>query len=782
MSLSKLEQRILEFLQQNPDRNYQTNEIAQHFNYQGSKNFKKLVKALAFLERINELEVTDTGRFKAKSTKKETAVGTFRGNDRGFGFIDYDPEQPDLFVPPGKIGNAMDGDTVEATIIKHVNPSTGKGSEARVDNIVERASTQIVGEFVAYDKEMRDSTGFLGFVIPQGKFSDELKVEVLPDGLKPVNHSIVIVKIKDYPTMEKPNNLTGLVAKEIGHKDAPGVDILAILYQFNIPSEFPEQVLEEAQAIEQDINPKDIKGRRDLRDELILTIDGADAKDLDDAISLKKLDNGNYRLGVHIADVSHYVTENSPIDSEALARGTSVYLTDRVVPMLPQRLSNGICSLLPNEDRLTVSCEMTIDSNGRVVDQDIFLSVINSSYRMTYTDVNGILAGDEDLRREYHEISEMLDQMSELHFILEGMRQKRGALSFETSEAQIIVDEDGKPIDIVHRQRGVGERLIESFMLAANETIARTYTEKDWPMIYRVHEQPDEERMQRFAEFITAFGVVLRGRAESIKPKQLQEALNELSDTPYEEVVSMMMLRSMQQARYTDEPFGHYGLAAKDYTHFTSPIRRYPDLMVHRLIHKYLEATPTSEQKRKISEKLPDIAEHSSKMERRAVEAERETDALKKAEYMLDKVGEQFEGTVSSVTSFGMFIQLDNTVEGLISLQELKDDYYRYDQQHLILIGENTNNVYRIGQRVLIEVERVSVEDREIDFKLIESYPTDNKDLEHVISENKNRSEKKSRKPKRQSKNRQSFKQVAKQSSKGNNKKGKKFQIRKRKK
>src|SRR5699024_2764054 len=422
-----------------------------------------------------------------------------------------------------------------------------------------------------------------------------------------------------------------------------------------------------------------------------------------------------YRLGVHIADVSHYVTENSPIDSEALARGTSVYLTDRVVPMLPQRLSNGICSLLPNEDRLTVSCEMTIDSNGRVVDQDIFLSVINSSYRMTYTDVNAILAGDEDLRKEYHEISEMLDQMSELHFILEGMRQNRGALSFETPEAQIIVDEDGKPIDIVHRQRGVGERLIESFMLAANETIARTYTEKDWPMIYRVHEQPDEERMQRFAEFITAFGVVLRGRAESIKPKQLQEALDELSDTPYEEVVSMMMLRSMQQARYTDEPFGHYGLADKDYTHFTSPIRRYPDISVHLFIHKYLDATRTSEQERNMTQKLPDIAEHSSKMERRAVEAERETDALKKAEYMLDKVGEQFGGTVSSVTSFGMFIQLDNTVEGLISLQELKDDYYRYDQQHLILIGENTNNVYRIGQRVLIEVERVSVEDREID-------------------------------------------------------------------
>lgn len=782
MSLSRLEERILEFLQKNPDTQYQTNEIAQHFNYQGSKNFKKLVKALAFLERINELEVTENGRFRAKNTREEKAVGTFRGNDRGFGFIDYDPDRPDLFVPPGQVGNAMDGDTVEATILKHVNPSTGKGSEARVDTVIERASSQIVGEFVAYDKEMRDSTGYLGFVIPQGKFSDDLKVEVLPDGLKPVNHAIVIVKIKDYPTMDQPNTLTGLVAKEIGHKDAPGVDILAILYQFNIPSEFPEAVLEEAQAIGHEVNPKDIEGRRDLRDRMIITIDGADAKDLDDAISLEKLDNGHYRLGVHIADVSHYVTENTAIDTEALERGTSVYLTDRVVPMLPQRLSNGICSLLPEEDRLTVSCEMTIDSNGRTIDKDIYLSVINSSYRMTYTDVNTILAGDTDLRKEYHEITEMLDQMSELHFILEGMRESRGALSFETPEAQIIVDEDGKPIDIVHRHRGVGERLIESFMLAANETIARTYTEKDWPMIYRVHEQPDEDRMQRFAEFITAFGVILRGQAESIKPKQLQEALNQLSDTPYEEVVSMMMLRSMQQARYTDEPFGHYGLAAKDYTHFTSPIRRYPDLIVHRLIHKYIESTPSAEEKRNIAQKLSNIAEHSSKMERRAVDAERETDSLKKAEYMEDKVGEQFEGTISSVTSFGMFIQLENTVEGLISLQELKDDYYRYDQQHLILIGENTNNVYRIGQRVLIEVERVSIEDREIDFKLIETYPTDNSDLEHVISDNKNRNNKKGRKPKSQSKNRQTFKKVATQPSKGDNNKGKKFQIRKRKK
>lgn len=782
MSLSKLEERILDFLQKNPDMQYRTNDLAQHFNYQGSKNYKKLVKALAFLERINELEVTENGRFRAKGTRKEKVTGTFRGNDRGFGFIGYDPDRPDLFVPPGSIGNAMNGDLVEATILKHVNPSTGKGSEARIDNVVERASSQIVGEFVAYDKEMREQTGYLGFLIPQGKFSSDLKVEVLPDGLKPVNHAIVIVKIKDYPSMDRPNTLTGLVAKEIGHKDAPGVDILSILYQFNIPTEFPEKVMEEAQAIPQEVQAEDIIGRRDLREQLIITIDGADAKDLDDAISLEKLTNGQYRLGVHIADVSHYVTENSAIDQEALERGTSVYLTDRVVPMLPQKLSNGICSLLPEEDRLTVSCEMIIDSNGKTLEQDIYLSVINSSYRMTYSDVNAILAGDEELRTKYAEIVPMLEEMSELHFILERMRTNRGALSFETPEAQIIVDPEGKPLDIVHRHRGVGERLIESFMLAANETIARTYTEKDWPMIYRVHEQPDEDRMQHFAEFITAFGVILRGRAESIKPKQLQEALSQLKDTPYEEVVSMMMLRSMQQARYTDEPFGHYGLAARDYTHFTSPIRRYPDLIVHRLIHSYLQAKPTADEKRKIAGKLPDIAEHSSKMERRAIDAERETDSLKKAEYMLDKIGEQFEGIISSVTSFGIFVQLDNTVEGLISLQELKDDYYRYDQQHLILIGENTNNIYRIGQKVLIEVERVSVEDREIDFKLIETYPTDNRDLEHVVTSNKERKEKKNRKPRPTSKSRQTFKKVAKQSSRKDNKKGNKFQIRKRKK
>lgn len=778
MSLSKLETKILELLQDNPDKQYKTDQIAQHFNYQGSKNYKKLVKALAFLERINKLQVTENGRFMAIDNREEKVIGIFRGNDRGFGFIDYDEDLPDLFVPPNMVGNALNKDKVEATIIKRANPSTEKGSEARVDKIIERNTQQLVGEFIAYDAQIQAETSYLGFIIPQGQFNDQIKIQVLDEGIRPINHSIVILKIKDYPSPEQPHLMTGYVAKEIGHKDEPGVDILSILYQFNIPHEFPENVIEMAAKIPQEVQANDLTGRRDLRDQMIITIDGADAKDLDDAISLEKLGDDRFKLGVHIADVSHYVTENSLIDREAYERGTSVYLTDRVVPMLPQRLSNGICSLLPGVDRLAVSCEMVIDASGKVVDFEIFLSVINSSYRMTYAEVNLILDGDKELRQEYDEIVTMLEDMRALHNHLEAMRHRRGALSFETSEAKIIVDEEGHPLEIVHRHRGVGERMIESFMLAANETVAKTYTEKEYPMIYRVHEQPDEDRMHNFAEFITAFGVVLRGRSESISPKQLQEALQKLKDTPYEEVVSMMMLRSMQQARYAEEPYGHYGLAAKDYTHFTSPIRRYPDLIVHRLIHQYLQAEPSNNEKVRIAEKIPDIAEHASKMERRAVDAERETDALKKAEYMVDKIGEQFEGMISSITSFGMFVQLSNTVEGLISLPKLSDDYYRFVSQHLILIGERSHNVFRIGQKVLIEVDDVNVEEREIDFKLIEAYETDNKDLEHVIEANKQKNQRKQQK-KQSSKSsnnqsRQGFKKVANKRSKG------KFKIRKR--
>lgn len=772
MSLSKLETNILKFLQDNPDKSYKTDQLAQQFNFKGSKNYKRLIKALAFLERIGEIQVTDNGQFKSLNNAPQNVVGIFRSNNAGYGFIDYSEEEPDLFIPPGKTGNAMTGDTVEATVIKQVNPATGKGSEARIDRVIERSASQLVGEFISYDLSEREETGYLGHVIPQGDYNNAMRVMVLPEGITPVDHSIVIIKIKDYPTKEEPHRLTGYVAKEIGHKDEPGVDILAILYQFDIPHEFPENVIEEAEQVGQEIDPKDIEGRRDLRDQLIITIDGADAKDLDDAITLEKLDNGHYRLGVHIADVSHYVKDGSAMDNEAFERGTSVYLTDRVVPMLPQRLSNGICSLHPNVDRLTVSCEMTINEDGRVIEKDIFLSVINSSYRMTYTDVNAILAGDEELREEYHELVDMLDNMAELHHILEDMRIRRGALNFDTVEPKFIVDKNGHPLDIEVRERGVGERLIESFMLIANESIALTYREQDFPMIYRVHEQPDEERIQRFAEFVTAFGVVLRGSADSIEPKQLQETLRHFDETPYDDVVTTMMLRSMQQAQYSDLPKGHYGLAARDYTHFTSPIRRYPDLIVHRLIHLYLKGRPSAKTQNKVETDLPNIAEHSSRMERRSVDAERETESLKKAEYMLDKVGEQYEGVISSVTSFGIFVKLPNTVEGLISIQALDDDYYHFHQNQLVLIGERTNNIYRIGQKVLVEVERVSIEDREIDFKLIEAYPTDNKDLVHLEEQNKRHQRKRSR--------RKAKEQVDNTNRKYTKKKNRQFKIRKR--
>lgn len=789
MSLSSFEQKILAFLKENEDRSFSVNDISTRLNYGGNKNYKKLVKALAFLERVGEIQLTPNGKFRAFS-RDDSITGTFRSNGKGYGFINYDEEQPDLFVPGPYVGEAMDGDTVEAVVIKRIDPSTGKGSEARVEKVTERASSQLVGEFFAYDQKLRAETGFLGYIIPKGDFADELKINILPEGIHPADHTICIVKIKDYPTSQRPNFMTGLVAKEIGHKDEPGIDILSILFQFGIPHEFPENVKEAAEKVPQVIDEKALEGRRDLRNEVIMTIDGADAKDLDDAISLKKNPDGTYQLGVHIADVSHYVTEGSPIDAEAYERGTSVYLTDRVVPMLPQRLSNGICSLHPNEDRLTLTCEMTINQKGDVIKHSIYTSVINSSYRMTYSDVNEILDGDLDLRTKYQAIVPVLEEMAELHHILEEMRQQRGALNFDAPEAKIIVDEDGLPLDIELRERFVGERLIESFMLIANETVAREFTAKGYPFIYRIHEQPKVEKMERFAEFVTSFGVVLRGEASAISPKQLQEALASVADQPIEQVVSTMMLRSMQQAKYSEEPLGHYGLAAEDYTHFTSPIRRYPDLLVHRLIHQYIKERPTAKDFDRLEAFIPDAAIHSSKMERRAVDAERETDALKKAEYMVDKVGEEFDGMISSITSFGIFIQLPNTVEGLVRLASLTDDYYNFNQQHLLLIGERTGKVYRIGQKVKIQVTNVDVAERQIDFQILEADPVEGLDIDALDRQRKqakNARNKDSRKRKPQQ-NRKDLKKVANDKGKqshGNKRKKsnqskKKFTIRKR--
>lgn len=772
MSLSKLERRLLNYFEANSDARKTTQELAEIFNFRGSKNYKKLVKAVTFLERIGELQKNQQNQYYLPE-QLDRVQGTFRANDRGFGFVNYDPDQPDLFVPKGQSNSAMDGDVVEVKVIKQINPATGKGSEAQVTSIVERAHQQLVGEFFAYEPDMQTKTGYLGFVLPRLDATHNMMVMVLPEGIKPVDHSIVIVKIKDYPDPSNYKKMTGLVAKEIGHRDEPGVDILEILYQFGIPHQFPENVVKQAEATPDSVQPEEMAGRTDLRDELIITIDGADAKDLDDAISLTKVGDA-YQLKVHIADVSYYVERNSPIDHEAYERGTSVYLTDRVVPMLPQRLSNGICSLHPHVDRLAITCDMTINNRGKVENYKFYPSVINSSYRMTYTDVNAILAGDKELRQEYDALVSRLEDMADLHRILESMRKRRGAINFDTKEAKIIVDDEGHPTDIQVVERGVGERMIESFMLAANETVAKHFDDKESPFMYRIHESPDPEKIERFAEFSAAFGLIVRGTPDTVKPAQLQKILDDASDQPYEPALASILLRSMQQAKYSTEPVGHFGLAATDYTHFTSPIRRYPDLIVHRLMRAYLFDRPDKKELNRLQQSLPDIAEHASKAERRAVDAERETEALKKAEYMAERIGEEYEGIISSVTNFGIFVELPNTVEGLIHVDRLKGDYYQYHPEFMMLIGERTNKMLQVGQAVKIEVSAVDIAQREIDFELVEvAEPEgDSDNIKQRLGNKQPKKNKKQPSSKKQGKNKKS-------KNKSNKKPSRQFKIRK---
>jgi ribonuclease R len=588
-----------------------------------------------------------------------------------------------------------------------------------------------------------------------------------------VDGSIVVVEITHYPEKGYATSLEGMVKQVVGHKNDPGMDILSIVIANGIPTKFPDEVLAEADAVPDSINPSDFPERRDLRDQMIVTIDGEDAKDLDDAVTVRKLANGNYFLGVHIADVSYYVTTDSQLDKEAFERGTSVYLTDRVIPMLPQRLSNGICSLNPKVPRLAMSCEMEITQQGEIVTHEIFQSVIQTTERMTYTAVNQILEEQSpEVMERYQELVPMFQEMGELHHILEAMRIRRGAVSFEDNEAKVLVDSEGHPLDIILRKRGIGERLIESFMLAANETIARHFNDRQLPFIYRIHEDPKEEKLRRFFDFASALGIVVKQTKGSITPKDLQQIVEDTAERPEAMVINTMLLRSMQQAKYSENNYGHYGLAAEDYTHFTSPIRRYPDLIVHRLIRAY--AQDVSEETQAIwAEKLPDIAVHSSQMERRAVDAEREVDALKKAEFMADHLDEEFDGIISSVVKFGIFVELPNTIEGLIHINALKQDYFHYLESHLALVGERTGMTFKIGQKVRIRVVKADPETREIDFELVEAEETES------LQREQNRHQRR-RKPKENaemntnSKNKKERNQKKPQGPKGKPKKGKK--------
>ncbi|HFH7572744.1 TPA: ribonuclease R [Streptococcus agalactiae] len=761
-----MKEKIIKYLEEHGKTS--VNDLAAALDMAGAKAFPKLIKTISNLESHRQLRFDDNGSLslqKKEAKKKEITVrGLFRANKAGFGFLSIDQDEDDMFIGKNDIAYAIDGDTVEAVVKKPANRLNGTAAEARVVNIVERSLKTLVGKFVLDDERPK----YAGYIKSKNqKINQKIyirKEPVVLDGTE-----IIKVDIDKYPTRGH-DYFVASVRDIVGHQGDVGIDVLEVLESMDIVSEFPEDVIAEANAIPDAPTEKDLIGRVDLRQEVTFTIDGADAKDLDDAVHIKLLDNGHFELGVHIADVSYYVTEGSALNREALSRGTSVYVTDRVVPMLPERLSNGICSLNPNLDRLTQSCIMEIDQNGRVVNHQITQSVINTTYRMTYIAVNDIIAGDEEICSEYESIVSSVQHMVTLHHTLEAMRTRRGALNFDTSEAKIMVNDKGMPVDIVIRNRGIAERMIESFMLAANETVAEHYARLKLPFIYRIHEEPKAEKLQKFIDYASVFGVQIQGTATKITQSALQDFMKKVQGQPGSEVLSMMLLRSMQQARYSEHNHGHYGLAAEYYTHFTSPIRRYPDLLVHRMIRDYDDKA--MDKADHFANLIPEIATQTSSLERRAIDAERIVEAMKKAEYMEEYVGEEFEGVVASVVKFGMFVELPNTIEGLIHVTTLPE-YYHFNERTLTLQGEKSGKVFRVGQQIKVKLIRSDKETGDIDFDYLpsdfdivekvskssrEGRPnrSSKREHQHRISDrdnkNKNTSKKKaSRKPKRNS-------------------------------
>ncbi|HEN4466226.1 TPA: ribonuclease R [Streptococcus agalactiae] len=761
-----MKEKIIKYLEEHGKTS--VNDLAAALDMAGAKAFPKLIKTISNLESHRQLRFDDNGSLslqKKEAKKKEITVrGLFRANKAGFGFLSIDQDEDDMFIGKNDIAYAIDGDTVEAVVKKPADRLNGTAAEARVVNIVERSLKTLVGKFVLDDERPK----YAGYIKSKNqKINQKIyirKEPVVLDGTE-----IIKVDIDKYPTRGH-DYFVASVRDIVGHQGDVGIDVLEVLESMDIVSEFPEDVIAEANAIPDAPTEKDLIGRVDLRQEVTFTIDGADAKDLDDAVHIKLLDNGHFELGVHIADVSYYVTEGSALNREALSRGTSVYVTDRVVPMLPERLSNGICSLNPNLDRLTQSCIMEIDQNGRVVNHQITQSVINTTYRMTYIAVNDIIAGDEEICSEYESIVSSVQHMVTLHHTLEAMRTRRGALNFDTSEAKIMVNDKGMPVDIVIRNRGIAERMIESFMLAANETVAEHYARLKLPFIYRIHEEPKAEKLQKFIDYASVFGVQIQGTATKITQSALQDFMKKVQGQPGSEVLSMMLLRSMQQARYSEHNHGHYGLAAEYYTHFTSPIRRYPDLLVHRMIRDYDDKA--MDKADHFANLIPEIATQTSSLERRAIDAERIVEAMKKAEYMEEYVGEEFEGVVASVVKFGMFVELPNTIEGLIHVTTLPE-YYHFNERTLTLQGEKSGKVFRVGQQIKVKLIRSDKETGDIDFDYLpsdfdivekvskssrEGRPnrSSKREHQHRISDrdnkNKNTSKKKaSRKPKRNS-------------------------------
>lgn len=647
-------------------------------------------------------------------------AGKVEVTQRGFGFVMVDGSatagkkndgsaSSDVFIPAGEMGGAMNNDRVLIKIVKGLDGE--KRREGTIVKVIERANTQVVGVF--------QKNNNFGFVIVDDKKINQDVFISFNNTKNAQSGDKVVVKIIKWPDGDK--KAEGKVIEVLGNKNDPGVDILSVIYKYGLPDAFPKAVESAAELISTEVAKEDLVGRRDLRNETIVTIDGPDAKDLDDAISVELLDNGNYRLGVHIADVTHYVKEGSVLDKEAFERATSVYLVNKVVPMLPRRLSNGICSLNPQVDRLTLSISMEIDEKGHVVSHDIFESVICTKERMIYDDVSDILAGERlDELSRYEYLFDFFKRTQELQKILRSRRDVRGAIDFNFPEAKIKCDEEGRAVDVVKENRRIANRIIEEFMLVANETVAEHFFWMDMPFVYRIHELPKEEKIEKFNQFLGNFGYIIKMKDGEVHPKAIQILLNKVEGTREEHIINKLMLRSLKQAKYSPLNEGHFGLAAKYYCHFTSPIRRYPDLQIHRIIKECINGKLSEKRIERLKGIVESASLQSSERERLAEQAERDADDMKKAEYMLSHVGETYDGVISSVTSFGFFVELDNTVEGLVRIANLNDDYYYYAEQLMQLIGEHTKRTFKIGDLVRVLVRRVDVDLREIDFEFVE--------------------------------------------------------------
>lgn len=696
-----MEEKILDILK-NSDNALSVTEINDALNLKTVDELKELLKKLNEMEDNLEIYRSKKDKY-LLFTNSHLKIGTMTTNRKGFGFVDIEGKD-DVFVAPDNMNGAIHGDKV---VVEITSPK-GIDLEGKIIKIVERKFKDMVGE-IYFKKNL-----------PYIKLDDDrvkLNIEIDKNKtLGAVDGNKVLIKIAN---KLRENTYRAEVVKILGHKNDPGVDILSITNAMEIPDTFSDALVDEVQKLPDEVLPEEYKGRTDLRDEMIFTIDGDDTKDIDDAISLDILENGHYKLGVHIADVSHYVTVNTLLDEEASNRGTSVYLADRVIPMLPHKLSNGICSLNPGVDRLALSCVMEIDEKGNTVDYNIFESVIKSRIQMTYKKVNKIL--EENIIPEgYEEFADKLKSMAKAAEILRKMKEKRGYIDFDIDESKIIVDESGKAIDVKLRYRGTGERMIEDFMIAANETVATHIFYMDLPFIYRVHGEPDKDKIQSFLRFIGVLGYHVTGKIDKITPKTMQDILGQLKDKKEYTLMSSLLLRSMQKAVYDTNNIGHFGIASKCYTHFTSPIRRYPDTTVHRLLHTYLfDKKLDSETIGYYERQLPVVALNTSFCERRSIECERQVDDMKKAEYMMDHIGEEFTGMISSVMNFGMFVELPNLIEGLVRLDSLKDDYYTFNETTFSIIGKKNKKGYRLGDEIKVKVVAADKEKRTIDFEVI---------------------------------------------------------------